>query len=289
MAGLFVLIYVLLIALLLLYHAYTSSQLPLEFYNRLIQSDFLRYAPFATIAVATWIIIAYYANTKLIDAFTGAKTIARHHHPRLYDQLEALCISVGMPTPKLKIIDTPALNAFASGVKPSQYTITLTRGLLEALEAHEVEAVLAHGLTHIRNDDVKLMIVAVLIAGIISLIAEVLFRFFMNTNRAMHWSSRDTSGSSRRQSSSRDKSGGDAIAAFLIASDDYFCSIVAHADFFFKVVGILLISGYSLKIIRMRNQTIFLHKIRYADLRQLHYTLSDSTPAFPLPMREVGL
>ncbi len=81
-----------------------------------------------------------------------------------------------MTMPKLAIIETPALNAFASGVTEAQYQISVTTGLMEALDEAELEAVLAHELTHIRNQDVRLMIIAVLIAGVISFFGEMLVR-----------------------------------------------------------------------------------------------------------------
>jgi heat shock protein HtpX len=78
--------------------------------------------------------------------------------------------------PKLAIVESEALNAFASGVNDKQFTVTVTRGLLDQLDDAEVEAVLAHELTHIRNGDVKLMVIAVVIAGVISFVGEIIFR-----------------------------------------------------------------------------------------------------------------
>ncbi|WP_204306944.1 M48 family metalloprotease, partial [Klebsiella aerogenes] len=78
--------------------------------------------------------------------------------------------------PKLAIVESEALNAFASGVNDKQFTITVTTGLINTLDDAEIEAVLAHELTHIRNGDVRLMIIAVVIAGILSLIGEIVFR-----------------------------------------------------------------------------------------------------------------
>lgn len=81
-----------------------------------------------------------------------------------------------MRVPRLEILESPALNAFASGTNESQYTVTVTTGLLEALDDAELECVLAHELTHIRNGDVRLMIIAVLIAGAISFFGEMIVR-----------------------------------------------------------------------------------------------------------------
>ncbi len=82
--------------------------------------------------------------------------------------------------PKLKVMDSPALNAFASGLNRRQYSITVTTGLLQALNDQEIEAVLGHELTHIRNGDVQLMVVAVIIAGVVGFFGELFFRMFTN-------------------------------------------------------------------------------------------------------------
>ena len=96
--------------------------------------------------------------------------------------MENLCISRGIPMPKLKIVNDPALNAFASGLNQRQYAVTVTTGLLNALDDREMEAVLGHELTHIRNGDVQLLVVAVIIAGVIGFVAELFFRIFFNAS-----------------------------------------------------------------------------------------------------------
>ena len=159
---------------------------------------FLGFWPFITLGVCAWVFIGYRVNVGLIAAVTGAKGLDRTQEPRLYRMLETLCISRGMTTPKLMILETPALNAFASGVNEKQYTVTLTRGLIDNLTDPEVEAVIAHELTHIRNGDVKLMIVAVVIAGVISFFGEMMFRGFRF-------------GGARRSSSSDNGKGGALI------------------------------------------------------------------------------
>src|SRR5262249_56126649 len=100
----------------------------------------------------------------------------RQDEPRLYNLLENLCISRGITMPKLKVMESDALNAFATGLNEKQYSITVTTGLLARLDDPEIEAVLGHELTHIRNGDVRLLIVAVIIAGVISFFAEIVFR-----------------------------------------------------------------------------------------------------------------
>ena len=101
---------------------------------------------------------------------------ARTEAPRLYNVLENLCISRGLPMPALQIIDTPALNAYASGLREGQYVVAVTRGLIDTLADDELEAVLAHELTHIRNRDTQLMVIAVIFAGIFAFFGDLVIR-----------------------------------------------------------------------------------------------------------------
>jgi heat shock protein HtpX len=135
------------------------------------------------------VFIGFRFNVALIGRMTGAQAVTQADNPKLYRMLENLCISRGMKTPKLAILESDALNAFASGVDDRQFTVTVTTGLLAALDDKEVEAVLAHELTHIRNGDVRLMIIAVVIAGVVSLVGEIVFRAFRRatTGRAARW------------------------------------------------------------------------------------------------------
>ena len=132
--------------------------------------------PLAIAVAIGWFVIAYFANQKIIDLATGSRPIERADNPQLYNLLENLCISRGMKTPTLRIIENPDLNAFASGLHEGQFSITVTRGLLDQLNHDELEAVLGHELTHIINRDVRTMIIAAVFAGIISLVAQILAR-----------------------------------------------------------------------------------------------------------------
>lgn len=161
-------------------------------------------APFALIAAAGWFGIAWVGHDAMISMAMGSKSLTRSEEPELYNMLENLCISRGMTMPKLKIIETGAMNAFASGLKEKDYTITFTRGLLDALDEDEVEAVMAHELTHIRNRDVRLLIISVIFVGIISFVAEIVARSFF-------W------GHMGRTDRSRRSGGGQAGVLILIA------------------------------------------------------------------------
>lgn len=143
---------------------------------RLALDQMARIWPFAFLAAGVWFAIAFLINTKLIELSTGARGLTRKEAPDLYNLLENLCISRGMTPPKLALIDTPQLNAFASGVSEASYTVTLTRGIVERLDRRELEAVIAHELTHIRNRDVRLLIVAVIFVGVFSFFGELIFR-----------------------------------------------------------------------------------------------------------------
>jgi heat shock protein HtpX len=133
-------------------------------------------APLAIVAALLWFAVAYLFNQAIIDATTGAHVVSRTDEPELYNLLENLAISRGMKTPTLRVIDSEALNAFATGLHEGQYSITVTRGLINALTAEEMEAVLGHELTHVINRDVRTMVIAAVFAGIFTLVAQVLYR-----------------------------------------------------------------------------------------------------------------
>jgi heat shock protein HtpX len=218
LGGLFLLIYVLVFAGALVAEVFSHDGKSVGFYLTQARRDLITALPWATIAAAAWIVIAYFFHQNMIDAVTGGESVTRQQEPRLYNLLENLCISRGIPMPKLKVMDSPALNAFASGLNRQQYSITVTTGLLQALNDAEIEAVLGHELTHIRNGDVQLMVIAVIIAGVVGFFGELFFRMFTN----LSWNSSGTGWSSSRSSSSsssdRDsKGGGGAIIAIIIA------------------------------------------------------------------------
>ena len=132
--------------------------------------------PMAFVVAAIWFAISYFGSQTMIDLMTGARKVERKSEPELYNLLENLAISRGLRTPTLRIIDNDSLNAFATGLHEGQYSITVTRGLVAALTRDELEAVLAHELTHVINKDVRTMVIASIFAGIISVIAELVFR-----------------------------------------------------------------------------------------------------------------
>ncbi|WP_036293759.1 M48 family metallopeptidase [Methylosinus sp. PW1] len=174
LAGFVVLLLALLFAVALLFEASQDGTLP-QIMARALR-DLEHGWPIAFVAAGLWFAIAYAFHQRLIDAATGAADVSREDAPRLYNLLENLCVSRGIPMPALKIIEDGALNAYASGVREGHYAVTVTRGLLETLDDAEIEAVIGHELTHIRNRDVQLMVVAAIFAGIFAFVGDLLFR-----------------------------------------------------------------------------------------------------------------
>jgi heat shock protein HtpX len=222
LAGLFLLVYVVVYAGALIIEVVNNAGGPVDYYLRVALVDVIHTLPYSTGAAALWIVIAYFFHQKIIDAVTGGEDVTRQQEPRLYNLLENLCISRGIPMPKLKIVESDALNAYATGLNQRQYAVTVTRGLLNALNDQEIESVLGHELTHIRNGDVQMMVIAVIIAGVVGFFAELLFRGFSNfgnfgwgwgSGRGSSWSS----SSSSEDRSDRKSSGGAAIIVIIIA------------------------------------------------------------------------
>jgi heat shock protein HtpX len=206
--GLFFLVYVLTFAGALVAEVMFGGDARLDFLVNAALRRTIYSLPWVTIGTIVWILIAYKFHQAMIDAITGGQEVSRQDEPRLYNLLENLCISRGITMPKLKVMESDALNAFATGLNEKQYSITVTTGLLARLDDPEVEAVLGHELTHIRNGDVRLLIVAVIIAGVISFVAEIVFRALFQGG--FNWR-----GSRRGGDSDRGKGG--AMAAVLIA------------------------------------------------------------------------
>jgi heat shock protein HtpX len=206
--GLFFLVYVVVFAGALLAESLTNDA-SLDWLLHKALQDLIWGAPVATLGTVLWMVIAYFFNQSLIDAVTGGEEVTRNEQPRLYNILENLCISRGITMPKLKVTQDEALNAFASGLNEKQYSITVTQGLLDHLDDREIEAVLGHELTHIRNGDVRMLVIAVIIAGVIGFFAELLFRIMFQGG--WRW------GGGRSSSSDRGKGGGGIAIVIAIA------------------------------------------------------------------------
>jgi len=224
LGGLFALVYVVVYAGALIIEVLGNGGASVDYYLAAALRDLIRSLPYSTGAAVLWIVIAYFFHQSIVDAVTGGEDVTRQQQPRLYNLLENLCISRGIPMPKLKVMQSDALNAFATGLNQRQYAVTVTTGLLNALNDQEIEAVLGHELTHIRNGDVQMMVIAVIIAGVVGFFAELFFRSFTNfgyygggySGGSLSSSSSSSSDSSSSSGSDRKSSGGGAAILVII-------------------------------------------------------------------------
>ncbi|WP_298912800.1 M48 family metallopeptidase [uncultured Algimonas sp.] len=161
-------------------------------------------APYALAGAGAWFGIAFFSHNAMINAATRAKPVTPSQEPRAYRMLETLSISRGLTTPRLMVMETPAMNAFASGIRKENYQVTLTRGLMDALDDEELEAVIAHELSHIMHKDVRMLIIAVIFVGIFAFVGEMIFRNMFRVNFA-------------RSSNHRRSGGGNAGVLILVA------------------------------------------------------------------------
>ena len=182
-------------------------------------TQFLSVVPIVLAGVGIWFVISYFFHAQIIQKATHARPLARRNNKRVYNLTENLCMSVGMPMPKLYIIESDALNAFASGINEKTFAVTLTRGIINRLNDEELEGVIAHELTHIRNRDVRLLIVTIVFVGIFATIADLALRMLLN-GRGKMFSSRNRK---------NDKGGGTTkllLIILLVAGAIYFLSIL---------------------------------------------------------------
>jgi len=135
------------------------------------------FAPWFVGGMIVWVCIAMFQARRLVDGVTGARELAGEQRAYIHGLVEPLCISRGLSAPALMVIDDPAPNAFASGFDKENAAITVTSGLLEVLDEDELESVLAHELTHIRNSDITLMFTATVIGGWIEFWGDALVTF----------------------------------------------------------------------------------------------------------------
>ncbi len=187
LAGFVALLHALLFSILLLLNAFMTGG-TFEDIVYAARDQFAGAWPVAMIAAAAWFVIAFLIHQAMIRSATGARGVSRQEAPQLYNALENLCISRGITMPRLQIIDTPALNAYAAGLREGDYVIAVTRGLIDTLSPAELEAVLGHELTHIRNRDSQLMVIAVIFAGIFGFFADL---FVRGWDFPYGWSPRD--------------------------------------------------------------------------------------------------
>ncbi|HQF56921.1 MAG TPA: M48 family metallopeptidase [Candidatus Magasanikbacteria bacterium] len=121
-------------------------------------------------------LVSFYSGDKVALASTGAKAIKKEDNPYVYRMVENLAITAGIPMPKIHIIDSPAMNAFATGRDPEHASIALTTGLINNLENQELEGVIAHEMSHIKNYDIRVMMIVIVLVGSVSILSNMFFR-----------------------------------------------------------------------------------------------------------------
>ncbi|MBU0707702.1 M48 family metallopeptidase [Patescibacteria group bacterium] len=121
-------------------------------------------------------LFSFYSGDKVALATAGAHRVSKEQNPYVYRLVENLCITAGLAMPKIHIINDPAPNAFATGRDPKHASIALTSGLIEQLENEELEGVIAHELSHIKNYDIRLMTIVIICVGLITLLADIFLR-----------------------------------------------------------------------------------------------------------------
>ncbi|MEO1709423.1 MAG: M48 family metalloprotease [Pseudomonadota bacterium] len=136
------------------------TTIPEAIVHLLQQPSFVQRLTWMMVAAFGWVAIATWFNTVYVRLSTSARPIDRREFPELYNVVENLCMTVGMPCPAIELIESDQLNAYASGLTPRTARLGLTTGLVENLTRNELEAVIAHELTHIRNGDARFMALA---------------------------------------------------------------------------------------------------------------------------------
>jgi len=157
----------------------------------------------ATIIAVLMTIGSYYGSDKIVLAVSRARPVSREEYPYLYNVVEGLAIAAGLPKPRCYIINDSAPNAFASGRNPENSVIVVTTGLLDKLNRAELEGVIAHEMSHIKNYDILVQTLAVVMVGVVVLLSDWILRSFL-------W------GGGRRRNS--DKQGGNAGAILIVVA-----------------------------------------------------------------------
>jgi heat shock protein HtpX len=145
---------------------------------------------------------SYYYSDKLVIQMTKAYPVAREQDTRVYYIVEGLSIAAGLPMPKIYVIEESGMNAFTTGRNPSNSVLVLTRGIMNNLNDEELKGVVAHELSHVKNYDILLGTIIVILVGMVTIISNIMFRSFIF-------------GGGRRSSSSRNSGGGILNLIFL--------------------------------------------------------------------------
>ena len=167
-----------------------------------------QYGAMAMLVLGTlWIVVAVTLGDRIVLAMVGAREVSAEEEPVLHNVVEEMALAAGLPKPKVAVLDSPALNAFATGLKPEKSAVAVTRGLLDTLTRPELQGVVAHEVGHIANNDVLYATAVGVIVGLVALVSDAALRIVRPTRYGYGYRT------SRRSSS---RSGGNAIAALLI-------------------------------------------------------------------------
>ena len=150
-------------------------------------------------------LVSYYAGDSIILAASGAKEITSEEMPQLHNVVQELSIAANVPMPKVYLIDDTAPNAFATGRDPQHASVAITKGLLQKLDREELQGVMAHELSHVRNYDIRFSLLVGVMVGSIALLADFFLRFTF-------W------GGGRRGGGDRDKAGGGLMAIMFVVA-----------------------------------------------------------------------
>jgi heat shock protein HtpX len=129
------------------------------------------------IVAIVWSLIGYYAGSKMVLAVAGAREVSHDEAPQLWNVVEEMAIAGGIPLPRVYVIDDPAPNAFATGRDPRRATVAVTSGLLATMDREELQGVIAHELSHVRNYDIRFMTLVGILVGVIALVCDFFLRF----------------------------------------------------------------------------------------------------------------
>ena len=164
--------------------------------------EYYFFFPLAIIISLIMTLTSYFTGDKVALAMSGAKgPISKEGNSYVYQMVENLCITAGLLMPKVYLIDSPAINAFATGRNPQHASIAVTRGAINKLENEELEGVIAHELSHIKNYDILVMTIVIVLVGVISIITNIFYRSNFR---------------GRRSSNSNNKAGGGLMLVGLV-------------------------------------------------------------------------
>ena len=152
---------------------------------------------------AVWVLVAVFAGDRILLALAGASEVSSESEPVLHNVVEEMALAAGLPKPRVFVLESPALNAFATGLKPEKSAIAVTRGLIDRLTRPELQGVVAHEMGHIANSDILYATAVAVVVGLIALVSDAVLRGAMR-------------GGLHSRGRSRSKGGGAALALVVV-------------------------------------------------------------------------